>query len=96
MLGLSIEYSWKKKDGARCVCFDVIGPRAGYSSRWFCFAVILTVPALKLGVWTRKSMEYNKGPFDVVEADHAFESTSFDQWLRTWFENTALEELSRK
>ncbi|MDZ4206015.1 MAG: hypothetical protein U1C12_02265, partial [Patescibacteria group bacterium] len=77
-LGLSIEYEWKKKNGARCVCFEVSGPRAGHSNKWFCFAVILTVPELKLGIWTRKSMEYHKDTFDVVEADRAFEPTSFD------------------
>ena len=94
-LGLSIETEWKKKDSARCVCFHVSGRRSGHSDEWFCFSVVLTVPELKLGVWTRKSMDYHKDAFDVVETDRAFEPTSFDQWLGTWFENAALEELTR-
>lgn len=94
-LGLSIETEWKKKDGARCVCFHVSGVRPGRSNEWFCFAIVMTVPELRLGIWTRKSMEYNKSPFDVVEAYRTFEPTSFNQWLGTWFENAALEELTR-
>lgn len=94
-LGLSIETEFKKKDGARCVCFHVSGPRSGHSNEWFCFSVVLTVPERKLGIWTRESMDYQKGPFDVVEADRTFEPSSFDQWLGTWFENAALEELTR-
>ena len=95
-LGLSIETERKKsEDGKRCVCFHVSGTRPGHSDEWFCFAIVLTVPEYKLGVWTRKSMDYHKGPFDVVEADRTFEPTSFDQWLGTWFESAALEELTR-
>ena len=94
-LGLSIETEWKKKGNARCVCFHVSGPRSGHSDEWFCFSVVMTVPELKLGVWTRKSTEYQKGPFDVVEADRTFDPTTFDQWLEAWFENAALEELTR-
>src|SRR6185436_20199999 len=85
-LGLSIESEWKKKDTARCVCFHVSGRRAGYSDEWFCFSVVMTVPELKLGVWTRRSMDH-QDPFDVVEADRVFEPTSFHKWLGTWFEN---------
>ena len=95
-LGLSIESEWKKHDdGRRCVCFHVSGTRPGHSDEWFCFAVVLTVPECQLGVWTRESMDYHKGPFDVVEEDRVFEPTSFDQWLKTWFENAVLEELTR-
>ena len=95
-LSLSIETEWKKnKDGKRCVCFHVSGTRSGHSDEWFCFSVVMTVPELKLGIWTRRSMDYHKGPFDVVEEDRTFDPTSFDQWLGTWFENAALEELTR-
>ena len=95
-LGLSIETEWKKKeDGTLCVCYHVSGRRPGHSDEWFCFTIVLTVPEFKLGVWTRKSMEYQKGPFDVVEANRAFQPTSFDQWLDTWFEDAVLEELTR-
>jgi len=49
-LGLSIYTEWKKKDSTRCICFHVIGPKSGRSNEWFCFAVVMTVPELKLGV----------------------------------------------
>ncbi len=75
--------------------FDVSGVRHGVSNNWFCFSIILTEPELQFGVWTRESFEYGIHPYDVVKTDRVFDPTSFDAWLGEWFENEALEELTR-
>lgn len=96
-LGLKVKKEWRrsKRDGTAYVCFHVSGPRANVSDDWFCFSIVLTWPDYKLGVWTRKSMEYQKGPVDCVEQNRIFEPISFDQWLEGWFEKSTLEELTR-
>jgi len=95
-LKLSIETEWhtREADKARCVCFHVIGSKPDTSDTYFCFSVVLTVPELKFGVWTRGSILNGSGLFYVVQWNSKFEPTSFDHWLNTWFENAVLEELT--
>ena len=94
-LGVAIETEYKKKANKYCICFHISGLRSGYSNEWFCFSVVLTLPEYKLGIWTRKDMEYHKDSFDVIEKNRIFEPTTFEQWLETWFETAVLEELTR-
>ena len=79
-LNLTIEVEWKKVDNIYCVYYHINGQKSLYWKQWLCFAVILTVPGLNIGLWTR-----DLAPSAPIIYTHMFEPISFDLWLHTWF-----------
>jgi len=93
-LGLSIRTEEIDEWGRKYMRFDVIGDRPESSDEgWFCFSIILTMPELRTGAWMRWQMECS--PLLGVTTTDSFEPTDFDRWLGSWFENAALEELTK-
>jgi hypothetical protein len=94
-LGCRMDTEEGQEYGIKFIRHDIIGNRPGEEEDRFCFSVVL-VPfdGNSVGIWTRKMIGKNQGPL-MTERPYRFDSSTFDTWAASWFEDAILQELTR-